>query len=86
VKVRLHEKNGKLLELPLHHLAAEAMDAYLAAAGLLGADGLVKPESVDAWIFQLLTADDTLSGKLLTRRWAPAYDPQEFRSYRDHGT
>lgn len=32
--VRLHEKGGKFHELPVHHLAEEYLDAYLAAAGI----------------------------------------------------
>lgn len=31
---RLHEKNGKLHQMPVHHKAEEFMDAYLAEAGI----------------------------------------------------
>ena len=32
--LRLHEKGGKRHDVPVHHRAAEALDAYLEAAGL----------------------------------------------------
>lgn len=35
---RLHEKGGKLHQVPAHHTAEEYVDAYLAAAGLQEAD------------------------------------------------
>ena len=31
---RLHEKNGKFHEVPVHHAAEEYLDQYLAAAGI----------------------------------------------------
>jgi site-specific recombinase XerD len=34
--VRLHEKNGKFHEVPVHHAAEEYLDAYLDAAGIRG--------------------------------------------------
>ena len=34
---RLHEKGGKRHEMPAHHNAAEYVDEYLAAAGIVGA-------------------------------------------------
>lgn len=34
--VRLHEKGGKEHALPVHHVAEEYLDAYLAAAGIAG--------------------------------------------------
>jgi len=33
-KVQLHEKGGKLHEVPVHHKAEEYLDAYIAAAGI----------------------------------------------------
>ena len=33
---RLHEKGGKLHDVPAHHVAQEYMDAYLAVAGIAG--------------------------------------------------
>lgn len=32
--IRLHEKGGRFHEVPVHHLAEEYLDAYLAAAGI----------------------------------------------------
>jgi hypothetical protein len=34
--LRLHEKNGKLNEMPRHHKLEECLDAYLKAAGIAG--------------------------------------------------
>jgi integrase/recombinase XerD len=34
--LRLHEKNGKVIEMPAHHKAEEFIDAYIEAAGLWG--------------------------------------------------
>jgi len=36
--LRLHEKGGKLHEVPAHHKAEEYMDAYLQATGIAGSD------------------------------------------------
>jgi site-specific recombinase XerD len=36
---RLHEKGGKLHDVPAHHKAEEYLDAYLSAAGLAGQKG-----------------------------------------------
>ena len=58
--LRLHEKGGKRHDVPAHHRAAEALDAYLEAAGL---------EDGRAALFQ--SADrvgDRLTGRSLTRR------------------
>lgn len=46
-KFRLHEKNGKDIEMPAHHKAEEYVDAYLAAAGLR--------QQADASLFQSVT-------------------------------
>ena len=35
-RFRLHEKGGKLHDVPAHHSAEEYLDAYLDAAGLWG--------------------------------------------------
>ena len=34
--LRLHEKNGKLNEMPCHHKLEQYLDAYIAAAGIAG--------------------------------------------------
>ena len=58
--LRLHEKGGKRHDVPAHHRAAEALDAYLEAAGL--EDG---PEA----LFQSVDrAAERLTGRPLTRR------------------
>ena len=58
--LRLHEKGGKRHDVPAHHRAAEALDAYLEAAGLEdGRDALF--QSVDR-------AGDRLTGRPLSRR------------------
>ena len=58
--LRLHEKGGKRHDVPAHHRAAEALDAYLQAAGLEdGRDALF--QSVDR-------AGERLTGRALTRR------------------
>lgn len=36
--LRLHEKNGKVIEMPCHHKLEEYLDAYVEAAGLAGQD------------------------------------------------
>jgi hypothetical protein len=35
-RVRLHEKGGRQHEMPCHHALAEALHAYIAAAGIAG--------------------------------------------------
>jgi hypothetical protein len=35
VRVRLHEKNGKLNEMPCHHKLEEYLDAYIKTAGIV---------------------------------------------------
>ena len=58
--LRLHEKGGKRHDVPAHHRAAEALDAYLAAAGLAdGREALF--QSVDR-------AGERLTGRPLSRR------------------
>ena len=58
--LRLHEKGGKRLDVPAHHRAAEALDAYLEAAGL---------EDGRASLFQSVDrVGDRLTGRSLTRR------------------
>ena len=58
--LRLHEKGGKRHDVPAHHRAAEALDAYLEASGLEdGRDALF--QSVDR-------AGDRLTGRPLSRR------------------
>ena len=53
--LRLHEKGGKRHDVPAHHRAAAALDAYVAAAGL---------EEPKAALFQSMDA----SGRRLTGR------------------
>ena len=58
--LRLHEKGGKRHDVPAHHRAAEALDAYLEAAG---------PEDGRAALFQSVDrVGDRLTGRSLTRR------------------
>ena len=58
--LRLHEKGGKRQDVPAHHRAAEALDAYLEAAGL---------EDERAALFQsVYRTGDRLTGRPLTRR------------------
>ena len=58
--LRLHEKGGKRHDVPAHHRAAEALDAYLEASGLK--DGR-------AALFQSVErAGDRLTGRSLSRR------------------
>ncbi len=33
-RIRLHEKGGRYHELPVHHVAEDYLDAYIAAAGI----------------------------------------------------
>ena len=58
--LRLHEKGGKRHDVPAHHRAAEALDAYLDACGLEGA-GEALFQSVDR-------AGERLTGRPLSRR------------------
>ena len=58
--LRLHEKGGKQHDVPAHHRAAEALDAYLEGAGIEdGREALF--QSVDR-------VGDRLTGRALTRR------------------
>ena len=58
--LRLHEKGGKRHDVPAHHRATEALDAYLEAAGL---------EDGRAALFQSVDrAGDRLTGRPLSRR------------------
>ena len=58
--LRLHEKGGKRQDVPAHHRAAEARDAYLEAAGF---------EDGRAALFQSVDrVGDRLTGRSLTRR------------------
>ncbi|MBI1830949.1 MAG: tyrosine-type recombinase/integrase, partial [Planctomycetes bacterium] len=44
---RLHEKGGRLHDVPVHHKADEFMDAYLAAAGISGQKGAPLFRTID---------------------------------------
>ena len=57
--LRLAEKGGKIREIPVHHEAAEALEAYLKAGGI------TEP---NAPLFQTLEVPGRLSGAVLTRR------------------
>ncbi|MCY4027609.1 MAG: tyrosine-type recombinase/integrase, partial [Acidobacteria bacterium] len=57
--LRLHEKGGKRHDVPAHHRAEEAMEAYVAAAGL---------EDAGAPLFQSVDRTGRLSGRPLGRR------------------
>ena len=57
--LRLHEKGGKRHDVPAHHRAEEAVEAYLAAAGL---------EDPKAPLFQSADRAGRLSGRPLARR------------------
>ena len=59
--LRLHEKGGKRHDVPAHHRAAEALDAYLEAGGLGQGVGETLFQSVDR-------AGERLTGRALTRR------------------
>ena len=59
--LRLHEKGGKRHDVPAHHRAEEAVEAYLAAA----AGGI---EDVKAPLFQSVDRAGRLSGRPLGRR------------------
>ena len=57
--LRLHEKGGKRHDVPAHHRAEEAVEAYLAAGGL---------EDAKAPLFQSVDRAGRLSGRPLARR------------------
>ena len=57
--LRLHEKGGKRHDVPAHHRAEEAVEAYVAAAGL---------EDARAPLFQSVDRAGRLSGRPLGRR------------------
>ena len=57
--LRLHEKGGKRHDVPAHHRAEEALEAYVAAAGLEGAK---------APLFQSVDRAGRLTGRPLVRR------------------
>ena len=57
--LRLHEKGGKRHDVPAHHRAEEALEAYVAAAGL---------EDAKASLFQSVDRVGRLSGRPLVRR------------------
>ena len=59
--LRLHEKGGKRHDVPAHHRAAEALDAYLAAGWLGQGVGEALFQSVDR-------PGERLTGRALTRR------------------
>ena len=59
--LRLHEKGGKRHDVPAHHRAAEAIDAYVETAGGLGDGREALFQSVDR-------AGERLTGRALTRR------------------
>lgn len=56
-KFRLHEKNGKDVEMPAHHKAEEYVDAYLTAGGLR--------ERAQAPLFQSVDRHGVLTGRPL---------------------
>ena len=58
--LRLHEKGGKRHDVPAHHRAEEAVEAYLAAAGGI--------EDAKAPLFQSVDRAGGLSGRPLGRR------------------
>ena len=57
--LRLHEKGGKRHDVPVHHRAEAAVDAYLVAGGI---------EDAKAPLFQSVDRSCRLSGRPLTRR------------------
>ena len=57
--LRLHEKGGKRHDVPAHHRAEAAVDAYLVASGI---------EDAKAPLFQSVDRSRRLSGRSLTRR------------------
>lgn len=62
--LRLHEKNAKYHEVPVHHIAQEYLDAYLKAAGLL-----LEPKSP---LFRTISRSRTLTRNQLAPREALA--------------
>ena len=64
--LRLHEKGGTRHDVPAHHRAAEALDDYLARAGL---------DAATAALFQSVDpAGRRLTGRVLSRRLVPGHD------------
>ena len=59
--LRLHEKGGKRHDVPAHHRAEEAVEAYLAAVGL-------DDDDAKAPLFQSVDRAGRLSGRALARR------------------
>ena len=59
--LRLHEKGGKRHDVPAHHRAEEAVEAYLAAVGL-------DDDDAKASLFQSVDRAGRLSGRPLGRR------------------
>ena len=59
--LRLHEKGGKRHDVPAHHRAEEAVEAYLAAVGL-------DDDDAKAPLFQSVDRAGRLSGRPLGRR------------------
>ena len=57
--LRLHEKGGKRHDVPAHHRAEAAVEAYLAGGGV---------EDAKAPLFQSVDRSGRLSGRSLTRR------------------
>ena len=58
--LRLHEKGGKRHDVPAHHRAEEAVEAYVAAVGL--------DDDAKAPLFQSVDRAGRLSGRALARR------------------
>jgi hypothetical protein len=59
--LRLHEKGGKHHAMPCHHALAEALHAYIAAAGVA--------EDRKGWLFR------TSRGHDATKKWSPNLGP-----------
>ena len=57
--LRLHEKGGKRHDVPAHHRAEAAVEAYLVAGGI---------KDAQAPLFQSVDRSHRLSGRSLTRR------------------
>ena len=68
--LRLHEKGGKRHDVPAHHRAEEAVEAYLDAGGI---------EDAKAPLFQSVDRSGRLSGRPLARRAVLAMIDQEAR-------
>ena len=64
--LRLHEKGGRRHDVPAHHRAAEALDAYLEASGL--------QDGREALFQSVNRAGESLTGRSLTRRVVLAND------------